>query len=161
MDAAYTLSSIGTYFGEDDVDPAYANITRHPKWFIPWMEGDPWLTGLELFVNRTIERNRQALAMNVSGVLNIHWRTRSIAPQVAASHAFALNTSLRAEDHWAAWARAQFGAGAAPGAAAVFAAVDGAAMPTPVTWITGPGTIERLYIPRPRPPPPPSEPNPM
>ena len=142
IDPAFTISSIGTYFGEDPVDPAYSNITRHATWYIPWLEGDPWLTGLELFVNRTLQRNREALALGVSGLLNIHWRTRSVAPQAAASHAFALNTSLALEDFWLSWAAAQFGAAVAPAAAAVFSSIDGPAMPTPVTWITGPGTIE-------------------
>jgi hypothetical protein len=142
VDPAFTLGSIGTYFGEDPVDPAYANITRHPKWYIPWMEGDPWLTGVELFVNRTLNHNAQALAYNVSGLLNIHWRTRSIAPQVAASHAFAWNTSLTLGDFWANWTAAQFGPSAAAPAAAIFERIDGPNTPTPVTWITGPGTIE-------------------
>ena len=30
------------------------NVTKHPKWAIPWMEDDPDLTASQLWVNRTL-----------------------------------------------------------------------------------------------------------
>ena len=57
----YTLSSIDMNVGWDPVDPAYANVTHHQKWVIPWMEDDPGLTAIELWVNRTLEHGLSAL----------------------------------------------------------------------------------------------------
>jgi hypothetical protein len=138
----WTIGSIAQYFGDDPIDPAYANITRHKKWAIPWMEDDPGLTGLQFWVNRTLQRNQQAQSYGVSGLLNIHWRTRTISPQVAASHAFAWNASLDAGDFWRGWALTEFGPTAAPAAAEIFMGLDSGGLPRPVTWITGPGTMQ-------------------
>lgn len=56
------------------------------------LEDDPGLTSLELWVNRTLEHNAQALTYGVNGLLNIHWRTRSIAPQVRPLSAVCLSS---------------------------------------------------------------------
>jgi hypothetical protein len=135
----WTISSIDMQVGNTPVDKAYANITHHRKWSIPWAEDDPGLTSLQLWVNRTLEHNQQAEGYGVSGLLNIHWRTRSISPQVQASHAYAWNHSLQSLDFWGDWAGASFGPSAAPAAAAVFAALDSYLTPRPVDWIGGPG----------------------
>lgn len=66
------------------MDPAYANITNHKKWAIPWMEDDPGLTGVQLWVNRTLMHANDAQIYGCDGLLGIHWRTHSIAPQVTA-----------------------------------------------------------------------------
>lgn len=135
----WAISSIDMQVGNTPVDVAYANITRHKKWVIPWLEDDPGLTSLQLWVNRTLEHNAQAQGYGVNGLLNIHWRTRSVSPQAEASHAYAWNASLQSVDFWSAWAAANFGPSAAPGAAAVFTGLDSYSCPRPVDWIGGPG----------------------
>ena len=139
LPANWSISSIDQQVGNTPVDPAYANITRHKKWAIPWLEDDPGLTSLELWVNRTLEHNAQAQGYGANGLLNIHWRTRSISPQAEASHAYAWNASLQSADFWASWAGDNFGPSAAAGAAAVFSGLDSYACPRPVDWIGGPG----------------------
>lgn len=42
----YTITSINEALGNTDCEPEYADITRHPKWSIPWMEDDPGLLGM-------------------------------------------------------------------------------------------------------------------
>jgi hypothetical protein len=131
------------------------------------MEDDPGLTGLQFWVNRTIQRNQQADAYGVSGLLNIHWRTRTIAPQVAASLAYAWNRSLDAGDFWRGWALSEFGPSAAGAAAAIFIALDSGGLPRPVTWITGcvivyaPPPPLQPSVPPSAPPPPPPPPSPL
>jgi hypothetical protein len=36
----WSISSIDMAVGNTPVDPAYANITHHPKWAIPWLEDE-------------------------------------------------------------------------------------------------------------------------
>jgi hypothetical protein len=122
------------------VDPAYANVTHHAKWVIPWLEDDSALTVVELWVERTLAHNADAHKYGASGLLNEHWRTRSVAPQAAASHAWAWDTSLTSAGFWADWAGAAFGPSAGLPAAAVFERLDSAGMPRPVNWGGGPGT---------------------
>ena len=68
----WTISSIDMQVGNSPVDVAYKNITHHPKVVIPWLEDDPGLTSLELWVNRTLQHNQDAQAYGASGLLNIH-----------------------------------------------------------------------------------------
>lgn len=136
----WAISSIDQDVGNTPVDPAYANVTQHKKWAIPWLEDDPGLTAPQLWVNRSLVHNAQALGYGVSSLLNIHWRTRSIAPQAAASHAWAWNTNLTSLVFWADWTLASFGPSAAPGALSIFTSLDSYDMPRPVSWVTGPGT---------------------
>lgn len=137
----WTVSSIDMNVGNTPVDPAYANITHHDKWVIPWAEDDPGLTAPELWLNRTLSHARDAQAYGADGLLIIHWRTRVIDPQVSTGLAYAWNTSLTTTDAWAAWAQAQFGPSAAPQAAAIFLSIDSFDTPRPVAWIGGPGGV--------------------
>lgn len=132
------MSPPGTY-PRGALQCSYLNITRHPKWVIPWLEDDPGLTSLELWVNRTLEHNAQAKAYGASGLLNIHWRTRSIAPQGSASLSWAWNTSLTSAAFWAEWAGIYFGTSAGAAAAPIFASLDSNGAPRPVNWVGGPG----------------------
>ena len=91
-------------------------------------------------MNRTLQHNAQAAGYGVSGLLNIHWRTRSVEPQAAASVGWAWNPALTSDAFWADWAATSFGPSAGPAAAAIFStSLDSYAMPRPVSWVGGPG----------------------
>ena len=105
------------------------------------MEDDPGLTAPELWVNRTLTHAIDAQAYKATGLLGIHWRTRAVAPQVAAMHEYSWQPERSSTAFWAEWALGQFGPSAAPGAAAVFASIDSFSTPRPVNWRTGPGTL--------------------
>lgn len=137
----WTMSSIDQLVGWAPVDPAYANVTRHKTIVIPWAEDDPRLTAPELWVNRSIEHGNSAEQYNASGLVNIHWRTRAVSPQVAATAQRAWGGGFTSLDFWADWAQAQFGPAAASDAAALFESVDSFSAPMPVSWIGGPGGI--------------------
>ena len=106
----WAMSSIDVDLGNDPVDPAYASLVRHAdRWAIPWAEDDPGLTAPELWVNRTLLHAQEAQLYNCTGLPFIHWRTRDVAPQVAAGHAYAWNDDLVSTDFWDDWSTAQFG----------------------------------------------------
>lgn len=78
------------------MDPAYANLTHHPdKWVIPWAEDDPGLTAPELWVNRTILHAQEAQQYNATGLLQIHWRTKALGPQLSAGMSYSWNSSIQ------------------------------------------------------------------
>ena len=41
LPAGWTLSSINEAVGNTPTEPQYANVTKHPKWAIPWMGETP------------------------------------------------------------------------------------------------------------------------
>jgi len=137
----WTLGSIDQYFGNTPVDPAYANITRHPTMVIPWLEDDPGLTVTELWVNRTIQHTATAAGYNATSILYLHWRTRAAAASAGAGLAAAWNTSLSPSDYWRDFCTARFGESVGPTAGALLSSFDGPHTPRPVTWINGPGAI--------------------
>jgi hypothetical protein len=137
----WTMSSIDQLVGWAPVDPAYENITHHEKLVIPWAEDDPRLTAPELWVNRSIEHGNSAELYNASGLINIHWRTRAVSPQVAATAQRAWGGGFTSMDFWADWCQAQFGPTAAGAAASLFESVDSFSAPMPVSWVHGPGGI--------------------
>ena len=147
------ISSIDMSVGNTPVDPAYAKVTRHPKWAIPWMEDDPGLTAPEIWVNRTLEHMEDAAKYGCDGLLGIHWRTGVTAPAISAMGQKSWNAALTSTEFWLDWAKAEFGNGANGGgsgggggsgvaarASSIFAtALDSYKAPRPVNWIGGPG----------------------
>ena len=88
------MSSIDVDLGRVDPDPAYAIISKdRTTWDIPWMEDDPDLTALQLWVNRTMDHAIIAKSYGVSGLLGIHWRTQEISPQISALSMMGWNTT--------------------------------------------------------------------
>jgi len=137
----WAMSAIDELTGHAPVDGNFTDITHHEKWDIPWAEDDPSLTAPELWLNRTLEHCLAAVSYNVTGLHIIHWRTRAVSPQVGAAFAFSWDVALTSETYWASWAATQFGPSAGPGCADILISIDSFALPTPVNWITGPGTM--------------------
>ena len=78
------MSCINREVGNTPVEPGFANVTGRPKWAIPWMEDDPGLTTVQLWAGRMRKDAVDALAYGCTGLMGIHWRTRNLAPNVAA-----------------------------------------------------------------------------
>lgn len=78
------LSCINRQVGHDPVEPGFAQVHGRPKWAIPWLEDDSALTTPQLWVGRMRRDAADALAYGCTGLLGIHWRTRILAPNVAA-----------------------------------------------------------------------------
>lgn len=78
------MSCINRQVGHEGVEPAFAKITGRPKWAIPWMENDPNMVGPQPWVGRMRHDAVDARRYGCTGLLGIHWRTKALAPNVAA-----------------------------------------------------------------------------
>jgi len=78
------VSCISRQVGHDPVEPSFAQVEGRGKWAIPWLEDDPAMTSPQLWVGRMRRDARDALKYGCAGLMGIHWRTRIIAPNVAA-----------------------------------------------------------------------------
>ena len=78
------VSCINREVGKTPVEPGFAQVHGRSKWAIPWMEDDPALTSPQLWVGRMRRDAADALRYGCDGLLGIHWRTRVLAPNVAA-----------------------------------------------------------------------------
>jgi hypothetical protein len=84
LPAKVPMSCINRKVGHDGVEPAFANLTGRPKWAIPWMENDPNMVGPQPWVARMRYDAVDARRFGCNGLLGIHWRTRALAPNIAA-----------------------------------------------------------------------------
>jgi hypothetical protein len=87
------MSCINRQVGHAPVEPAFATLSGRPKWAIPWMENDPNLTAPQPWVGRMRYDAADALRLGCTGLLGIHWRTKAMAPNVAALAAAAWDQS--------------------------------------------------------------------
>lgn len=78
------VSCINREVGKTPVEPGFADVQGRSKWAIPWMEDDPALTSPQLWVGRMRRDAADALRYGCDGLMGIHWRTRVLAPNVAA-----------------------------------------------------------------------------
>lgn len=104
------MSSINQNVGNSPIDLAYLQVSGRPKWAIPWLENDPQLTAPELWVGRMLYEAADANWLGCTGLLGIHWRTKVIAPNMAALAAAAWDQSYVPAGFYAAWQSAADGA---------------------------------------------------
>jgi len=78
------MSCINQQVGHAGIDSAFAQLSGRPKWAIPWMENDPNLAGPQSWVGRMRYDAADARRLGCTGLLGIHWRTKAMAPNVAA-----------------------------------------------------------------------------
>eukprot|EP01013_Petalomonas_cantuscygni_P000696 TRINITY_DN10702_c0_g1_i2.p1 TRINITY_DN10702_c0_g1~~TRINITY_DN10702_c0_g1_i2.p1 ORF type:complete len:899 (+),score=166.47 TRINITY_DN10702_c0_g1_i2:100-2796(+) len=108
-----SLSAIDPLLGWDGPERAYADIHRHSKWVIPWMEDDPGLIGAELWVNRTLEHARTARTYGIEGLMGIHWRTLEPALTISAMAQAGWDTTVTAWEVYRKYTHSAFGAAGA------------------------------------------------
>ena len=78
------MACINRQVGHEGVEPAFANVLGRPKWAIPWMENDPNMVGPQPWVARMRHDAVDARRYGCTGLLGIHWRTKALAPNIAA-----------------------------------------------------------------------------
>ncbi len=78
------VSCINREVGKTPVDRAFSDVHGRSKWAIPWLEDDPALTSLQLWAGRMRRDAADARRYGCDGLLGIHWRTRSLGPNIAA-----------------------------------------------------------------------------
>jgi hypothetical protein len=78
------MSCINRTVGNSPDERGFANVLGRPKWVVPWLENDPSLTAPEPWAGRMRYDAVDALRLGCTGLLGIHWRTRILAPNIAA-----------------------------------------------------------------------------
>ena len=78
------MSCINREVGKTPVESGFSRVQGRPKWAIPWLEDDPALTSPQLWVGRMRQDAVDSLDYGCNGLLGIHWRTRSLSPNVSA-----------------------------------------------------------------------------
>jgi hypothetical protein len=153
QDAA--MACINSKFGFKPVEPGFAKVKDRPKWAIPWLEDDPGMIIPQLWAGRVRRDAADALAYGCTGLMGIHWRTKTLSPTVSAlaragwdqtgwdTAPAAKPTSRRdmpAGDFYSDWCRAWFGEEVAIPMANMFTALDSGG---------GKGRELRAHLPRP------------
>lgn len=78
------MSCINQNLGHAPVDRSFERIQGRPKWAIPWLENDVNMTGPQPWVGRMFYDGSDAHRYGCTGLIGIHWRTKSIAMNIAA-----------------------------------------------------------------------------
>lgn len=87
------MSCINQSVGHLPIERQFANLSTRPKWAIPWLENDGELTQPELWAGRMRFDAADARRLSCTGLIGIHWRTKVLAPNVAALAAAAWDQS--------------------------------------------------------------------
>jgi hypothetical protein len=78
------MSAINQSVGHRPIELQFANLSQRPRWAIPWLENDGALIQPQLWAGRMRYDAADARRLGCDGLLGIHWRTRVLAPNVAA-----------------------------------------------------------------------------
>lgn len=137
------ISTQNLFVGKLPVDSNFAKITNRRKWVIPWMEDDFNLLSPQLWVKRTIENATDAQKYGAEGFIGVHWRTKTLTPQMMALAALGWNDKLNARIFYDDFALTHFGKEAATEISAIFQSIDGQ-VPEVSQWLDmWPGGIKK------------------
>ena len=78
------IACINQQVGFAPIDPGFLHIKKRPNWAIPWLEDDPAMVIPQLWAGRMRRDAADAYAYGCTGLLGIHWRTKILAPNIAA-----------------------------------------------------------------------------
>lgn len=78
------FSCINRNVGFDPLEPKFQDLDGRDAWAIPWLEDDPAMISPQLWAGRMRRDAFDAGRYGCQGLLGIHWRTRSIAPNIKA-----------------------------------------------------------------------------
>ncbi len=78
------FSAISMSTGHAPVSENFARLDGRQKWAIPWFEDDGALTSIQLHAGRMRRDAVDARKYGCNGLMGLHWRTRVIAPNIAA-----------------------------------------------------------------------------
>jgi len=79
-------AAISRALGYTEVDPAFGKIKGRDTWSIPWLESDghQGLAGIQLVAGRMRRDAVDARTYGCAGLMGLHWRTDSLAPNASA-----------------------------------------------------------------------------
>jgi hypothetical protein len=137
------ISTQNLNVGKGAVQPEWAQITDRRKWVIPWMEDDFNLLSPQLWVKRTIQNAADAKQYGCEGLIGVHWRTKTITPQIIALAGLGWDNQLDEKIFYDDFAITHFGTEAAEEISAIFQNIDGK-VPEVSQWLDGwPGGLKK------------------
>ena len=120
------MSAINQSVGHKPLELQFASLSPRPRWAIPWLENDGALLQPQLWAGRMRYDAADARRLGCDGLLGIHWRTRVLAPNVAALAAAAWDQSWVPADFDTSPLPPQTASGAVGGTARVMdSSIDG------------------------------------
>ena len=87
------MGCINREVGHSTVEPMFAGLSARPKWAMPWLENDWSLTTPQLWAGRMRYDAADARRLSCAGLFGLHWRTKAMAPNIAALAAAAWDQS--------------------------------------------------------------------
>ena len=139
----WALASLDELLGTVDVEPEYANVTRHPSIVMPWLEDDPHLGVSQLWVSRTLAHLEQGAVLGATGAVPITWRMEAIAPTLYAASRASWEANLTARQVWQDWSTGEFGLTSKAHADAFATAwLDLEGIEGNLTFVGCPGTVQ-------------------
>lgn len=139
----FIISTQNLNVGKGPVQPEWAQITNRRKWVIPWMEDDFNMLSPQLWVKRTIQNAADAKKYGCEGLIGVHWRTKSLSPQMMALAAAGWNNQVDFQSFYDDFALTHFGPEAAKAIAAIFKNID-SQLPEVSVWLDGwPGGLKK------------------
>jgi len=137
------ISTQNLNVGKGPVQQEWAQITDRRKWVIPWMEDDFNLLSPQLWVKRTIQDAADAKQYGCEGLIGVHWRTKTITPQMMALAGLGWDNQLDEKSFYNDFAVTHFGTEAAEEISAIFQNIDGK-VPEVSVWLDGwPGGLKK------------------
>lgn len=137
------MSTQNLNVGKGPVQPEWAQITDRRKWVIPWMEDDFNLLSPQLWVKRTIQNAADAIQYGCEGLIGVHWRTKTITPQMMALAALGWDNQMDEKTIYDDFAVTHFGTEVAEEISAIFQKIDGQ-LPEVSVWLDGwPGGLKK------------------
>ena len=118
------MSTQNLNVGKGPVQPEWAQITNRRKWVIPWMEDDFNLLSPQLWVKRTIQNAADAKKYGCEGLIGVHWRTKTITPQMMALANLGWDNQLNIKSFYDDFSKTNFGNEAASEISAIFQNID-------------------------------------
>lgn len=118
------ISTQNLNVGKGAVQPEWAQITNRRKWVIPWMEDDFNLLSPQLWVKRTIQNAIDAKKYGCEGLIGVHWRTKTLTPQMMALASLGWNNQLDNKSFYDDFSKTNFGNEAANEISFIFQSID-------------------------------------
>jgi hypothetical protein len=118
------MSAQNLNVGKGTVQPEWGQITGRKKWVIPWMEDDFNLLSPQLWVKRTIENAADAKKYGCEGLIGVHWRTKTLTPQMMTLAILGWDNQLNAQTFYTDFAVTNFGNEAAHEISSIFQSID-------------------------------------
>jgi hypothetical protein len=101
------FTSLNDNLGWDPVSEEYAKLEGRERWPIPWLEDDPAMWLPQFHVHRFVRDMDRAKKFGCQGLIGIHWRHRIMEANATFQARYSWDETLKPQEYFQAFARAQ------------------------------------------------------